>query len=79
MLKRFIKLNQASTWKGILSLLTAFGLFTLTDMQSDAVASAMASVYIALSVLLPDKMGVEDERPKDGAVDGRPDGEATEG
>lgn len=78
MLKRFIKLNQASTWKGILSLLTAFGLFTLTDMQSDAIATAMASVYIALSVFMPDKMGAENEGPKDGGVDGRPPGDTTE-
>jgi len=79
MLKRFIKLNQASTWKGLLSLLMALGLFTLTDTQVDAIAAAAASLYIVLSVFMPDKMGVEDARPADGGADGRPQGDTSEG
>ena len=64
MLKRFIKFGQASTWKGIISLAVALGLFTLTDTQAEAVAAAIAAVYAALSVILPDKMGDDDAGPK---------------
>lgn len=63
MLKRFIKFNQASTWKGLLSLLMALGLFTFSDTQADAIAAAAAAVYMALSVILPDKL---DEKETDG-------------
>ena len=69
MFKKLIRLNQASTWKGLLSLLMAFGLFTFSDTQLDAIAAAAAAVYMALSVILPDKLDVEDERPKDGQAE----------
>lgn len=59
------RLREASTWKALLSLLTVFGL-TLTDAQVDAIAAAGMAVYAALSLLLPDKFGDGDDRPKTG-------------
>jgi hypothetical protein len=53
----FLRFDQASTWKGILTLLTGIGLFALTDVQKDAIAGAMIALYTALSVILPDKFG----------------------
>jgi len=63
------RLREGSTWKGILSLLTGLGLFSLTTAQAESIASACTAVYIALSVLMPDKFSgesPEDERENDG-------------
>ena len=56
MIWRMIKarLGEASTWKGILSVLAGLGL-ALNGEQIDAITAAMVAIYAALSVLLPDK------------------------
>jgi len=63
MLLKIIKnrLSEASTWKGLLSVATGLGLFTLSDLQIDKVVAAMVATYTALSVLLPDKFGKGNE------------------
>ena len=63
MLWKIIKnrLGEASTWKGLLSVATGLGLFTLTDLQADKVVAPMVAIYTALSVLLPDKFGKGNE------------------
>lgn len=50
------RLGELSTWKGILAFLVGIGLFTLTDSQTEAIATAMVAVYAAMSALLPDKL-----------------------
>jgi hypothetical protein len=49
------RLREASTWKGILSLLVGFGL-TLNGNQVDTIAIAISSVYAAFSIITPDKV-----------------------
>jgi hypothetical protein len=49
------RLREASTWKGILSLLVGFGL-TLNGNQVDTIAIAISSVYAAFSIVTPDKV-----------------------
>jgi len=49
------RLKEASTWKGIISALVTLGVFTLTETQSEALAGVAVSIYIALSVFLPDR------------------------
>jgi len=48
-----VRLAEASTWKGILSVATGLGL-NLSGAQVDVIAAAMVAVYAALSALLPD-------------------------
>jgi hypothetical protein len=52
------RLREASTWKGILSLLVGFGL-TLNGNQVDTIAIAISSVYAAFSIITPDKVKEE--------------------
>jgi hypothetical protein len=49
------RLREASTWKGIISLLVGFGL-QLNGNQQDTIAVAIASVYAAFSIITPDKV-----------------------
>jgi hypothetical protein len=49
------RLREASTWKGILSLLVGFGL-SLNGNQVDTIAIAISSVYAAFSIITPDKV-----------------------
>lgn len=58
MIMKIIKkrLGEASTWKGILSLLVGFGL-TLNGNQIDTIAVAISSVYAAFSIITPDNVG----------------------
>jgi hypothetical protein len=49
------RLREASTWKGILSLLVGFGL-SLNGNQVDTIAIAISSVYAAFSIVTPDKV-----------------------
>jgi hypothetical protein len=49
------RLREASTWKGIISLLVGFGL-QLNGNQVDTIAVAIASVYAVFSIVTPDKM-----------------------
>jgi hypothetical protein len=49
-----IKFGQASTWKGIITLIVGIGLISLTDVQVDTITTAMVSIYAALSVIFPD-------------------------
>jgi hypothetical protein len=53
MIKR--RLGEASTWKGIISLLVGFGL-SLNGNQVDTIAIAISSVYAAFSIVTPDKV-----------------------
>ncbi len=50
------RLGEASTWKGILSILVGAGL-ALTGVQIELITTAMIAIYAALSVLLPDVFG----------------------
>jgi hypothetical protein len=52
------RLREASTWKGILSLLVGFGL-SLNGNQVDVIAIAISSVYAAFSIITPDKVKEE--------------------
>jgi hypothetical protein len=52
------RLREASTWKGILSLLVGFGL-SLNGNQVDTIAIAISSVYAAFSIITPDKVKEE--------------------
>lgn len=56
MIKKYVvaRLKEASTWKGIISILMGMGLFTFTTIQVDAIAAAMVSVYAAISTFTPD-------------------------
>jgi len=56
MIKKYIKarLCEASTWKGIISIAIGLGLFSCTDIQSEAIATAMVSIYAAISMFMPD-------------------------
>ena len=50
------RLGEASTWKGLLSMLAGLGM-ALNVQQIEAITAAMVSVYVALSVILPDQFG----------------------
>ncbi len=50
-----IDFSQASTWKGLISLLTGLGLFTLTSVQTELIVAVCIAVYNLLSVILKDK------------------------
>jgi hypothetical protein len=52
------RLREASTWKGILSLLVGLGL-SLNGNQVDTIAIAISSVYAAFSIITPDKVKEE--------------------
>lgn len=57
------RLGEASTWKAILSLAVGVGL-KLTDVQIEAITSAILAVYVALSLILPDKFGKTEKTEK---------------
>lgn len=48
------KLNQASTIKGVLAVITAVGAYTFTDVQVDTIIKGMAALYVLLSILISD-------------------------
>jgi hypothetical protein len=50
-----IDFSQASTWKGLISLLAGLGLFTLTSVQTELIVAVCIAVYNLLSVILKDK------------------------
>lgn len=52
------RLREASTWKGILAMLTAFGVAVRPD-HGEAIATLGAAVFGAAAVMLPDKFGGE--------------------
>ena len=54
------RMKEVSTWKGLISILVGLGLFTLTEAQMDAISTAMVSIYVVLSLLLPDSFGKPD-------------------
>jgi hypothetical protein len=54
------RLGEASTWKGILSLLVGMGM-NINGAQVDAIALVMVSVYGLLSVFFPDKFTKKDD------------------
>lgn len=63
MIKRYLKarLCEASTWKGLISIAVGLGLFSCTDAQVEAIATAMVSIYAAISMFLPDAACKTDE------------------
>lgn len=50
------RLREASTWRGLVALLTATGI-TLTPEQSDAVIAAGLAVIGVIGVFFKDKLG----------------------
>jgi hypothetical protein len=50
------RLGEASTWKGLISVATGLGM-SISGQQAEAITAAMVAIYVALSVLLPDKFG----------------------
>jgi hypothetical protein len=51
------RLGEPSTWKAIISLISALGIFSMTGVQIEAAATAAGAVYAFLSLVMPDKFG----------------------